>query len=108
MYNLLNGEIPKRLKGSVSKTDSRFTPSRGSNPLFSASKLLIKFLININFSPQKFVILKKPPFFSAVFVNFYYRNYFPINSSSIALAACFPAPIARITVAAPVTASPPA
>ena len=28
--------------------------------------------------------------------------------SSIALAACFPAPIARITVAAPVTASPPA
>lgn len=35
-------------------------------------------------------------------------NYLPDNFSSIAAAAFFPAPIARITVAAPVTVSPPA
>ena len=36
---------------------------------------------------------------------FFYKLF---NSSSIAFAAVFPAPIARMTVAAPVTASPPA
>ncbi len=35
-------------------------------------------------------------------------NYFTLRYSSIPLAAALPAPIARITVAAPVTASPPA
>jgi isochorismate hydrolase len=37
-----------------------------------------------------------------------FKNYFLLMYSSIALAAVLPAPIARITVAAPVTASPPA
>ena len=42
---------------------------------------------------------------------FYYinwKNYRLLNSASMAAAAFLPAPIARITVAAPVTASPPA
>ena len=33
---------------------------------------------------------------------------FPLNASSMAFAAVLPAPMARMTVAAPVTASPPA
>ena len=33
-----DGEIPKWLKGSVSKTESRFTPSASSNLAFSAKK----------------------------------------------------------------------
>ena len=37
-----------------------------------------------------------------------YIIYYLLKNSSIPLAAAFPAPIARITVAAPVTASPPA
>lgn len=37
-----------------------------------------------------------------------YYNYYFDNFSWMLAAACFPAPIARITVAAPVTASPPA
>ena len=39
--------------------------------------------------------------------SFFLFNYL-FRYSSIALAACLPAPIAKITVAAPVTASPPA
>ena len=35
-YNFFVGEIPKRLKGSVSKTDRRCKPREGSNPSFSA------------------------------------------------------------------------
>ena len=37
-----------------------------------------------------------------------FKTYFAERYSSIAFAATFPAPIAEITVAAPVTASPPA
>ena len=40
-----------------------------------------------------------------MYLNLY---YFALKYSSIAFAAVFPAPIAEITVAAPVTASPPA
>ena len=37
-----------------------------------------------------------------------WRQAWPLMYWSIALAACLPAPMARMTVAAPVTASPPA
>ena len=45
---------------------------------------------------------------TAVFDVYYFSKSFSLNCRSIAAAACLPAPIARITVAAPVTASPPA
>ena len=38
----------------------------------------------------------------------HYSQFFPLRASSIAFAAVLPAPIAEMTVAAPVTASPPA
>lgn len=38
LYDSRTGEVPKRLKGSVSKTDSGCKPSRGSNPRFSANE----------------------------------------------------------------------
>ena len=38
IYNHIHGEVPKRLKGVVSKTISRFTSSGGSNPPFSATQ----------------------------------------------------------------------
>ncbi len=42
-------------------------------------------------------------------ISFFVENQFlPLRYSSIAFAAVLPAPIAEITVAAPVTASPPA
>ena len=45
---------------------------------------------------------------SSVLFKLVYQNYLLDSFSSIAAAAFFPAPIARITVAAPVTVSPPA
>lgn len=42
------------------------------------------------------------------YVSFIYFAYLFLINSSIPFAPAFPAPIARITVAAPVTASPPA
>ena len=34
------GEVPKRLKGVVSKTTSRCKSSKGSNPFFSAKRII--------------------------------------------------------------------
>jgi hypothetical protein len=39
---ILSGEIPKRLKGSVSKTDRRRKSREGSNPSFSAINIMEK------------------------------------------------------------------
>ena len=57
-----SGGIPKRLKGSVSKTDSRCKLSRGSNPLSSARICVKKsgqlfgliFLIIFTFEDRRF------------------------------------------------------
>ena len=42
VYNFSHGEIPKWLKGSVSKTDRRRKSREGSNPSFSAKEIKMK------------------------------------------------------------------
>ncbi len=72
--------------------------------------------LEIKFKVSGFYFLKKSKIYDA-YQNWYasyefvllYNNHLRFfKSSSMDLAACLPAPIARITVAAPVTASPPA
>ncbi len=50
----LAGEIPKRLKGSVSKTDRGCKSCKGSNPFFSASR-------KINPGDRVFFFLRSAP-----------------------------------------------
>ena len=65
--------------------------------LFSAKKSISRY----RFSTSHFMRKHEVEFFKHI--NFYF-----VSASSMAFAAVFPAPMAKITVAAPVTASPPA
>ena len=54
------------------------------------------------------LLTKTPPHLAARGLKFNFYCSFALMAASIARAASLPAPIARMTVAAPVTASPPA
>ena len=77
-------------------------------PLKKSRKRKINvFLRGICFGSYRFLFTKKHESFRFV-LSVLKKDYLFFRYSSMAAAAFLPAPIARITVAAPVTASPPA
>ena len=107
--NILVKKIPKSANKIQLKTPSSRPWLAAQSPFYSLvpvpsihsvqtlHKNNMIFTVSLNFLPQ----LK---FYRA----FFYWSALDWIYSSIDFAACFPAPMARITVAAPVTASPPA